>query len=499
MSKLRGSVYLIAANLISAAIAFFSVPFFMRWFGVDGYSGCLYVVAIWGYVSLVCPDFATGAQKRLTEDLAAGRRESAIAVNQAQIAGVLANVILAMILGIVFGLVFRLPGHGAPNFPIMAAFLFAAMGFSFRSLSATINAVLAAGERFGAMAVRQSIETLVGAVAAVVLAYMTRSPAALLLGGAIGAAMGLAVNLVILRCTEVDFPILPALNRKVLQDLVVLHFKAWPHSIVNQMAGGLDRVLLPLAGGPRSVVANYANPYRLPETLSGVLAPAIDTIVPNLTQQAAADAEGFARAIDRYGLQALMFATAFILVPSGWGGPFLKLWLRQFAPAGGALVVLLIGFYFCLNFYFSTLTRAFRATGDMHFVVPFSGLNAIATLLFTIPAAHWAGIVGVAAMNAIINGVQIVPFAFFVRKAAANHFPAFRHALKAVGTVALGSAAACGCYCMSSTPIVSSRPWLCLVFAPVASLAMFAVLAYVKPAPIPSGLARFMPRALRPR
>lgn len=489
VSKLRSSAYLIAANVLAVAIQFFSVPFFMRWFGLDGYGAYLYVVSIWGYVALACPDFATGAQKRITENMATNRRDLAKAIYQAQSAGVLSNAFLAIALGLVFGFVFRLPGKGVPNFPIMGAFFLAGLGFAFRAVSGAANALLAATERFGAMAIRQSIETLVAAVASILLAFLMRSPVAILLGGAVGAAAGLATNLVILRSVRAEFPLLPKVDWRILRDLLLLHFKALPHGIVNQMASGLDRLLLPFAGCSYAVITNYTVGYRLPEQLAGLLAPAIDTIVPDLTRQSATDRSGFAKALDRYGLQALMFSAAFILVPCGWGGPFLRLWLGKLAPAGGALVVLLIGFYFCLNFYFSTLTRAFRATGEMHFVVPFSGLNAIGTLLLTVPAARWAGIVGVAAMNAAINGVQIVPFAFYMRLAA-RLFPSGLHALRALCIVGIASVAAYGCYLLGLSPALAKTPWLCIGLAPVSAAATAALIAGLRLAPIPAGARR---------
>ena len=499
MSKLRSSAYLIAANLLTPIIGFVSVPFFLRWFGEAGYAGYLYVVAVWGYVSLICPDYATGAQKRITEALAGDAEHAAKAVYQALIAGVLANAACAFALGLLFGFIFHLPGGGAAGFPIMAAFLLCAGGYAFRAVSGAIDALLRATERFGAMAARQSVETLTAAVAAFAFAYVTRSPAAILLGGAVGAGVGLAGNLLILRHTRSRFVTKPRVDRRILGDLFLLNLKALPHAMVNQAAGGLDRLLLPFGGLSITAVKNYALPYRLPETLSNLIAPAIDTTVPELTRQSASGHEGFGRSIDRYGLQSLVCGAALILVPSGWGAPFLKLWLNRMAPHEGGLVVLLIGFYFCLNFYFSTLTRAFRATGEMHYVVPFSGLNAIGTLALTIPAAHLAGIVGVAAMNAAINGVQVVPFAFFLRRAAARSFPAGSHVLKALGILTFGSAGAFGCYCLTLTPFVVARPWLCLPGAPLAALATLLILAYLGPAPLPSGLVRFLPRLARPR
>jgi O-antigen/teichoic acid export membrane protein len=433
----------------------------------------------------------------MTESLANDDPDAANSVYQTLIAGVLANALLACVLGFIFGLIFHLPGGGATGFPIMAAFLLAAAGFAFRVVSGAIDALLRATERFAAMAARQSVETLTAAVAAFAFGYWTRSPAAILLGAALGAAVGLVGNLLILRRSGGGFATRPRVDRRILWDLFLLNLKGLLHSFVNQAAGGLDRILLPMSGLSIVAVKNYALPYRLPETLSNLIAPAIDTTVPELTRQSATSQEGFAKSLDRYGLQALMVATALILVPSGWGGPFLRLWLGKMAPHEGGLVVLFIGFYFCLNFYLSTLTRAFRATGEMHFVVPFSGLNAVATLVFTIPAARYAGIVGVAAMNAAINGVQVVPFAYFLRLAASRSFPAGAHTLKALGVLALGSSAAVGCYFLSLTPVFVARPWLCLPAAPLAAGLMMLLLAYLKPAPLPAGLARFLPGVRR--
>jgi O-antigen/teichoic acid export membrane protein len=492
MSRLRSSAYLIGGNVVSSVIAFFAIPFYMKWFDEAtqaGYSAYLYLVAAWGFISLVCPDFATGAQKRLTEHIAAGRKDLASAVTQVLVGATLANGLLALVLAAASGFFVH---YGARS--LMAMFLLAALVSLARSLAEVGNAILRASERFGAIALRQSIESLAAVSASVAFAYTLRKPEALLLGMGAGSLVGMLVNLTIIRRSLPEFSLAPAFHWQPLRDLLVLHVKALPHTIVGQVAGGLDRLLIDRVKIP---VADYAVPYRLPETLNQLLAPAIDTVVPELTRQSAADQSDFARAIDRYGMQALIVSTTLILVPSGWGAPFLTLWLGSNAPKGGGLVVLLIGLYFCLNFYFSTLTRAFRATGEMHWIFPFSLFNALVTAFVTIPAARWGGIAGVAAMNAAINVVQIVPFAFFMRRAATKQFPAPSHALKATTAVGIGSAAAYAGYWVGATDLVTGKPWLCFLFAPLWMLVAGFALFSLRLAPIPNGLLRFAPRRLR--
>jgi len=472
LSKVANSAYLIAANAAATAIQFVSVPLLLRWIGKPAYGVYLYVAVVAVYVGVATPGLYNAAQKLLTERFAAGDEEGAWRVQQTQLAMALAFAAVSALAFLALGLVLRLDGVDRPTLVWMFALY--ACAYALALVNGALVAVLSAREMFRSVAIRQSLEPLAGAAVALALAYFVRTPIAVVAGGLIGSMTGFALNALTLRRSFPRFRLRPRFDRSAASEIWAISLRGWPQAIVLAVAGSADRMLLPAAGLGSASIADYTIPYRLPETLNRLLSPALATVVPELTRQNAAGPRGFAEKLHRYGLQSMLLASALILVPSGFGGPFLRLWLGDQAPREGAAIVLAIGFYFALNYYYNLMVKAFVAQGRMHLAVPFSLFNAVATLALTVPVARAYGIQGVAWMNAAINLAQFGAFLVYLRRTVAPGFPLAEHLRRCLPLLLAGAGLAWGAHLWCSTPWAGRHPLAALAVGAGLSLAFLA-------------------------
>ncbi len=472
MSKVANSAYLIAANAAATAIQFVSVPLLLRWIGKPAYGVYLYVAVVAVYVGVATPGLYNAAQKLLTERFAAGDEEGAWRIQQTQLAMALAFAALSAVAFFALGLILRL--DGVDRRTLVWMFAIYACTYALALVNGALVAVLSAREMFRSVAVRQSMEPLAGAIVAVTLAAIVRTPIAVVAGGLIGSLTGFALNALTLRRSFPGFRLRPKFDRAAAREIWAISVRGWPQAVVLAVSGSADRMLLPAAGLGSAAIADYTIPYRLPETLNRLLSPALATVVPELTRQNATDPRGFAEKLHRYGLQSMLLASALILVPSGFGGPFLALWLGDQAPREGAAIVLAIGFYFALNYYYNLMAKAFVAQGRMHLVVPFSLFNAVATLALTVPVARAHGIQGVAWMNAAINLAQFGVFLVYVRRTVAPGFPLAQHLRRCLPLLAGGAALAVGAHVWCRTPWAARHPVAALGLGAALSLAFLA-------------------------
>ncbi|MCX7800904.1 MAG: oligosaccharide flippase family protein [Fimbriimonadales bacterium] len=468
MSKAANSAYLIAANAAATAIQFVSVPLLLRWIGKPAYGVYLYVAVVAVYVGVATPGLYNAAQKLLTERFSAGDEEGAWRVQQTQLALALLFALGSACAFVFLGSFLRL--EGVDRGTMVAMFSLYAGVHALALVNGSLVAVLASLEMFRSVAVRQSLEPLASAAAALALAFWLRTPVAVVAGSLGGSALGFALNLLTLRRVFPQFRLRPQWDRGAARELWVVAARGWPQAVVLAVSGGADRMLLPAAGLGTAAVADYAIPYRLPETLNRLLSPALATVVPELTRLHATDPHRFADKLHRYGLQSLLLGCALILVPSGFGGPLLRLWLGDQAPAEGAAIVLWIGVYFTLNYYYNLMAKALVAQGRMHLALPFSMFNALATLALTVPMAKAFGIVGLAWMNACINAAQFGVFLGWIRRRVAPEFPVGAHLRRSIPMVAAALASSLAGFALCDTPWAGTHPLAALAVGAAASV-----------------------------
>jgi len=490
----KNAIALILANIFGGIVQFVSVSLYLRYLGKDVYSLYIVVSGIAGYLSLVVPDISNATQKLLISRLVTSRIKEISEVICTHKQVVLIYVSVAFLL-------FTLASIASLFLPIShketVSISFALIGLStmIGLFGTTKNCILVSLQKFTTIAIINAIAALFSSTFGIITAYFTRDLSSLFVSG-------ITYNLVYLALINIaasqNLNIRDSRPKKEIRiDILKISYRAYWHKLVNFMAGGLDRLLLAKASTNIASVSDYYLSYRLPEVLSGIVSPGILTIVPKLTAQYESFPDLAAKSLSRYLFQASIVGCIFILLPCAYGQPFLQLWLGPSAPSNSSWTVLAIGVYFYLNFYFSVASKMFQATGEMQYLAPFSGFNALATLLFTIPVARQWGIVGVGLMNMAINLVQVFPFLLVINKRYSAMLDVKKETLRCVGVLFTGCATAVPLIFIFQTPYWSSRPWLCISTSPLVAFAGLAFIVITASEFLPSGLANRLNRFIK--
>lgn len=469
-SKARNSAYLVAANTLTLLTQLLTIPLLIKWLGSAGYGGYVLVFSIANFILLASPNVLQASQKRITEAFAAGNSALAWRIQQTQLAICSTVAILGCAAFFAAGPFIHSPDVALKSSTLAKMFAVAGVAYLFNLLNASLVSILAALERFKQLAIRQSVERVVGVLMSLLFAYLWRSPVGIFAGLAIGGCVGFFYNLITLKRGQKDFVLRPKFDRPIAKDLFGLFFKGYPHRLLNGLGSSADRMVMPYGGVSLSQVADYGVAYRIPEAINGLLIPITDTVVPDLTRKASADPKEFGQSLSRQALTCLALSSCLILVPCSFGGPLLPILLHKY-PENGNLAMYFIAFYFVFQFYFALLSKPFYALGNLQYIAPFSGFNALATIIFTIPAYHWMGIAGVAIMNAIISAIQFVPYIFQVHRHASSYFEVGSHLNRALTILGIAVGVSLGGLFVSNMAWAHKTPSVMLLFAPTTALA----------------------------
>ncbi len=474
MSKARNSAYLVAANVLTLMVQLFTIPLLIRWLGAPAYGGYVWLFNVANFVLLASPNVLQASQKRITEAFAAGNSALAWQIQQTQLAVCSAVAVVGGLGFVVLGPLIKSPDVALESSTLAKMFAMAGVAYFFNLMNASLVSVLAALERFRQLAIRQSVERVVGVLTSLGLAYVYRSPVGIFAGLAFGGCVGFIYNIITLKRDQREFALRPRFDRVIANDLFGLFFKGYPHRLLNGLGSSADRMVMPYGGVSLSQVADYGVAYRIPEAINGLLIPVTDTVVPDLTRKASSNLRHFAESLNRQSLTCLALSACFILVPCSFGGPLLPLLLHKY-PENGNLAMYFIAFYFVFQFYFAMLSKPFYALGNLQYLAPFSGFNAVATICLTIPAYHWMGIAGVALMNAAISAVQFIPYVFQVRRRATEFFDVGAHLRKAFSILGVSVTVSCAGLYVSSSGGAHQNPVLMLLIAPLFAFATFGL------------------------
>jgi O-antigen/teichoic acid export membrane protein len=508
VSKARSSVVLSAASIFGLGLNFLALPWLIRWLGPAEWGLLLYFQTLSLYVGLIDIGFTNGAIKRMAEAFGDEDRAQAWKVQRC-----LFWVQLALGTGGLF--IFALLALGVATSASFAAFLLPTtnehiyrlewllplIGTSFWINAATgaLTPVFVAGEKFGSMAVRDAIQRVLSLALGLIAARTYGTLFAYLLASNIGAVLGFLLNFVTLRRAFPDFALRPQFDKHVFRDLSIIGGRSYVHRIGSMLANSVHIPLMAKAGGA-VLPTQYQLAGRVPEAIKAIVDPISQTVLPHLTREAAKDRQLFARSVERYSMIGLGLGISLILVPAGFGSAILAVWAKNnpaLTPVSH-IVLLLLGIYFTFELFFIMLTKAFYALGTLHYMAPFSLFNAAATLVLTVPVVRNFGLVGIAVQNVAIDLAQLVPMLWVVKRYAAPDLRLWSQLRNILIAMGVGVGVALGAFWLVNFEPIASHPWLALAFIPIASAVTFALLATLRPVPLPEDLRRVLGRSRVP-
>jgi O-antigen/teichoic acid export membrane protein len=487
------SAWLVGVNILVALAQLVSIRYIYGWLGEPEYAIYVVVIAFVGYANILSPSASYGILNRLVERLHEGDIEGVARLRRAQTLIVGGVTAAGTAVFVCFGMLYRLPGAHLERPTTLALFSSGAIIFILYQVNQVLEPLLTALEQFRKLAIKSACDGLVGAIVGALLAFRYQSAIGVLLGRATGAAVGLVVNLVNIQRLKHPRGENAGRTGAEQRDLVKFARLGYPHQVFGGAANSADRILYSYSGRPIAELSRYAIAYRVPEMIQSMFISAANAIVPRLAKELALGTDAAGVLLDKSARVMLMIGVCFVWVPSAFGSALLRVWLGH-VPPKTPMAMAFLGGYFALQIYMTVMSKAFYASSRLNRAAVFTGANALVTVLLTIPAARWNGIVGVAIMNFAISGVLFVPYAFWTRRYCVPSFAVVPHVRATVQIVIIGGFFAISGYLFSAHGPFLDTPTVSILAAIAWSFISATVIVSLRLASIPDGCRRLVSR-----
>ncbi len=491
--KTKGAILLSGVRFLSLAVNFLSVPFLLAILGEGLYGGCLFAVMLSRYFWLMDPGFSDGAQLRMYQSHHEEDRAETARVWSNHITLAFAYSFLGALLLFAVGVAIPLKDFDSSRVALFGA---AAVQFFFITLFNANQLLHSTRRQFQVVSTLNALNGVGGMVSAVVLTAIFRTPAAYVLGLAVGSCAAVTYGMVhsvrSLPREHIKFGIQSGLAREFLK----VGWRNFPNRVGSVLSGTADRFLVT---GTLGTIQNthLNNSAKLSDATNDLLGSLTQTSQPELASAALKGDEAFGQALERNGRIVLAVASSFVLVPAGFAAVILTVWLGQRQPPDGEILMLGAGVYGAFQALFSLIGAAFFVRGQAHRILPFVLWNGLTTLLATIPLTHWFGLAGVAYLKIGIQTLQWYPLLVYTQRHIAPTLSAGRF-FSATLRILLIAGAYCGVGMVVSKALADrGLHWVGVLLMPifvVLSLGtIFAFRLADLPAPIKKLVRKFRP------
>lgn len=484
---------LVAARVFSVFLNLASVPIFLGILGEDGYGAILFVLSLHGLIGL----FEVGSTDILQREITIAHnekdfeKERLLHCDQLGLAAI--SAVIHLLTGILFGFLFSLEKGGVPFAQSFSIFLLLGIQSGLVRWNACQLVILSARGAFDRVSVTTAIANLSMVALSLAGVLIFRQPwvyfAGLLLSEGV---QGLVVNRMVRPFSE-GYRARPAFNRVRLSGLMRQILTEFPNRIATYLSAWVDKLLLGSVASFQSLAA-YRNAARLPDSLRDVLNPFSTTSLPLFSKSYHASKEDFQRDVLQTGSLVFGVACLLVLVPSGFGTALLDLWLGKFAPEHGLWIMILVGFYQAVQLYLAVVGTALFAASKRLWFVPVTVVNALISVILTVPAYQYAGLIGVAAVNVVRALVQLaVTYRIFLRLDMSG-VSVSAHFGQLIGLTLVSSAAVYGG--MATVDLCSqyARPAAASALIPLVCVMGLAMMCRLRLLVIPDRIARRLPK-----
>jgi O-antigen/teichoic acid export membrane protein len=490
-----------AARIVGMGLQLAAVPLYLRWIGEAGYGTYALSGIIGMYIMVSDPGFSEATVAQISKLRALGQEEDAWATQRTHLGVVLVLSVVVILTALLLGLVLHIGDMPLTRGGVVAmCLLVAVQGLAFL-VSTVFTAVLQALGRFTELSYVAVTTSLASVIFAVALGFIYRSPLAVIAGQTLGSLIQPLFSYRLAATFSGQRLLAPRIRRQYLNPLLANSMRELPNRIVALLGGTGDKAIIAGVLGV-AVGGQYTRSARLPEALNDALQPVGSTALPELSRRHAIGDSEFAEGVVRTTLLSLSVGVSFILVPAGFGLPFLSVWLGPGMPALGPAILLGIAFYRMVQIYGQTFSMAFFAAGKPQISLPFGVFNALVTVTMTAVALKFYGLIGAVYMNVGIAAVMFLAYGPVARMTAVRQLPLGSLMAKSIASVAIGGAFTWAGYELShQTELGGSLRWVGLACIPAASLLCVGTLIAFRlcpvPAPIHSRLSRLKSRLLR--
>lgn len=488
MSKIRGSLMLSAAKALNIVVQLVCIRKFLGWVGDDAYSLAIFLAAVTPYALFLDLGLSVGIQRRMTQARVSDDPSDVAKVVRWVLPITVCVVLSGLLLYGLLAILAPLPVKGLSLDFRLILFFGGWTSFVGLALTSIYGAVLSAFERFGDMALATSVTNLSTGILGLIIVSQLRSIQSVVWTiGLCTLAGGLFAFLLATRVAGA--PSRAPREIEVFREIRLIGLRGYVQRMSGAVAGTADRLVLGARTGNPANLTNYSLVAKVPEILGDVISTVSQTSLPELTKTFTENRPRMAALLERNVLIVAGLAVSFVLVPSSFGSPIVQIWLHKSIPHA-AVVALLIGVYRVTELTLATLSMGHFATGRPHILAPFAIFNAVATVVFTLPSFYLAGLPGVAAMNAVIGILQVVPALVVLRRFASPELPIRRILMRLGALFAIGGAASALGLTISSGRLYQGPPWISVLPMPFLAVATFLVVTRMGLVPIPESIAR---------
>jgi len=487
-SRFRGAVYLSMARSINILLSFIAVPIYFKYLGVEGYGVVILAVSFIGVLGLLDLGVPYSSGLRLLQ--AAHAKDEGRVQRVFGTSFVLLAVLMSLATGVfvVAGLAFVSRNPGTPLAEYPWSFLLVGAGMVLTSLSAPLNAVMTAFERYKLAAQTQAVHNVVLNLFPMALVIATGSPYGHWAGTAVSSLLMLVLLWFVVG-TQLPGTV-SALKwaAENARDLVKLGLKNMSLKIPGVITSSVNNLAI-AAIKPTADLTYFHTANRVPEALYTLYRTTLDTTYPAMTK-ANQDSPGtFLEFVRRHSQMNLNGAVAMILVPSGFAAPLLSIYLREDYVPVMATVMQIMAWYLLLEMYYGVLSTAAMAKGRPEALLAFSTYHAVARLIAAPLALYYGDIVTLAIANVAIAVVQFVPLHFRIYSVADSKESPWPHIWRSGRVVVVGAAFFFAAV-YSSGWIVQRSSWWVVLALPLAQAAYFGAMYALKWAPFPESITK---------
>lgn len=411
MSVLRGTIYLSISRVASLLLNMWAIGRYVHWLGDESWGGIALMIVLMGFCVTICDlglNIATlNALVKAASDKDQEAANRVLATTTAIYGCAFVPIGLIYALAFQFGYV-RAMGHNLEG----ALYFALAAGTTMLSLiSFSQNSALSSRGHYSYIAFSSTLFAFVNTGISLLLIYRTGQPWGFWAGNFGGLICTLIANEIQLRKIGFGAPRI-GFFKSELQGVKAYLKRSWITNTAS-LANGLDRIALGRVVSEASL-GIYDQATRIPATLISTMP--IAQVFPAEVARVSQDGEGaLYEAYKKLSSATMAMMMAVLFIPSACAESYLRLIYPVYHP-----VMLPIFILASLDAAFSLYGSLFAvfagATGRPHLTAPFVWFMLVGTALLAFPVASLYGLIGVAAMRAILQLIQFYPLEWAARK-----------------------------------------------------------------------------------
>jgi O-antigen/teichoic acid export membrane protein len=473
MGRTKGSLMMFAARGAGALLGLLAIPLYARWLGDAQFGAAIYIQYLAPFFLLIDFGFQEAAQRQISQLQGQDDHEGLWRVHRVHkftsfVCGA-AMAVLCLITAAILK-VPRVELSGVDHWMLFIQ-LAAILGLTVSYQPALC--VMVAFERFTEFAKINAVAGLIGTGFSILLTYFWRNANGVIVGLLLTQLLLAMGGAKVCRSIVEGRANPPFWDKPTFWSFGRVAFMDYPNRLLNVVAQNADKILFSTKDGVGQL-AVYRKASRLPDAIADLLLMMNGAIFPGWNREYGADPVRFRHGVARILSLILFVAGLALIIPCAFSASLLKIYLGPQYKPELEYVLMFIGVYQAFQVYYTALGYALHVAGRRFVIIPLTALNALVTVVGTIPVYVRFGLTGIAFMNASISLLQLPIAIWLLQHTGMSKRDAFKHFLESV-RVAIFLAVFFGVgFALSHVPWIEQRVWT----GPLLAIGMMVITLY---------------------